>query len=287
MTSTHITETQILPPLPVSRPDSINGNDGDDYRYETFRAGVLMNDARFSPDALKPGQLLPDQTLVRPDGEEISLRNLAAGRPIVLVTGSLTCPLSISSLPAFAQLNRTYGERVAFAFIYTREAHPGESLGQPSTLEEKMEHARQLQEVHRVDWPVLVDDLDGTVHRKLDTKQNSVHIADAEGRVVFRALFAGSNAVGKAIAAVAETGQPHKSQIHGMLTGSMRSIGYIDETLRLAGSKAYRDVIKALPPMAAVALMARAFPFLPKANRGWAAISVMLGAVAALWLAFR
>ena len=252
----------------------------ESYRYETFRAGLLMNDARFTPDALAPGQLLPDRTLVRQDGEQISLRNLAAGRPVVLVTGSLTCPLSISALPVFTKLSRRYGDRVAFGFIYTREAHPGENVGQPSTMEVKMAHARQLQEAHGVDWPVLVDDLEGTVHRMLDTKQNSVHIADADGRIVFRALFAGASGVAKAIAAVAESGRPHKSQIHGMLTGAMKSIGYIDETLRQAGSLAYRDVVKAVPPMAAMALVARVFPFLPKASRGWAATAMMVATAA-------
>lgn len=200
-------------------------SDVSDYRYETFRAGLLMNDARFSSGALRPGQLLPDQRLIQPDGEETSLRTVAAGRPIVLVTGSLTCPLSISSLPLFTELNRTYGDRVAFAFIYTREAHPGENVRQPASLAEKRKHARQLQEMHGVEWPVLVDDLDGTVHRMLDTKQNSLHIADASGRIVFRALFAGDSRVGEAIAAVADEDLPRKSQIHGMLAGSMRSIG--------------------------------------------------------------
>lgn len=157
-----------------------------DYRYDTFRAGLILNDARFSEASLKPGQVLPDRRLVRSDGEEISLRELAGGRPIALVTGSLTCPLSISALPLFGELNRLYGERVAFAFIYTREAHPGEDVNQPATLGEKVEHARLLKEIHGVDWPVLVDDMDGTLHRTLDTKQNSVHVFEVDGTLLAR-----------------------------------------------------------------------------------------------------
>ena len=79
---------------PTTGASPIDDQDVDGYRYETFRAALLLNDARFSPDSLKPGQVLPDRTLVRPDGEEISLRHLSGGRPIALVTGSLTCPLS-------------------------------------------------------------------------------------------------------------------------------------------------------------------------------------------------
>ena len=185
----------------------------EDYRYDTFRAALLLNDARFSPDSLEPGQGLPDRTLVRADGAEISLRQLAGGQPVVLVTGSLTCPLTISSLPLLGEMNRLYGDRVIFAFVYTREAHPGENVRQPVTLEEKVEHARLLQEIHSVDWPVLVDDLDGTLHRALDTKQNSVHIFQSDGTLIFRALFAGDNAVEEAIEAVAGDGCPHRNSL--------------------------------------------------------------------------
>ena len=134
-----------------------------------------------------------------------------------------------------------------------------------------------------MDWPVLVDDLDGTLHRTLDTKQNSVHIVDANGRIVFRALFAGDDEVKNAIAVVARGGQPRKSQGLGRLAGPMKSIGYIDETLRRAGSQAYRDVVKAVPPMAVMAALARAFPFLQRTSRGWAAAgTLMFGAAAAM-----
>jgi hypothetical protein len=70
-----------------------------------------------------------------------------------------------------------------------------------------------LQEIHSVDWPVLVDDLDGTLHRALDTKQNSVHIFQSDGTLIFRALFAGDNAVEEAIEAVAGDGCPHRNSL--------------------------------------------------------------------------
>ena len=151
------------------------------------------------------------------------------------------------------------------------------------SLEEKVEHARLLKEIHRVDWPVLVDDLDGTLHRMLDTKQNSVHIVGSDGQIMFRALFAGDSAVERAIAAIAKDGQPRKRQALGKLAGPMKSIGYVDETLRRAGAQAYRDVIKAVPPMAVMAALAGAFPFLHPTNRGWtAAGTLMFGAAAAM-----
>lgn len=139
MDSVALTESQTGPNGEVGLASPIEDREVDDYRYDTFRVGLILNDARFSPDTLKPGQVLSDRTLIRSDGEVISLRHLSDGRPIVLVTGSMTCPLSISTLPMLGELNRLYGDRVAFAFIYTREAHPGEYIGQPATLAEKVD----------------------------------------------------------------------------------------------------------------------------------------------------
>ncbi len=219
--------------------------------------------------------------MTKSDGEEISLREMSSGRPIVLITGSITCPLSISTLSLFGELNQLHGKRVAFAFIYTREAHPGENMVQPATMAVKIEHARLLTKIHGVDWPVLVDDLDGTLHRMLDTKQNSVHILGPDGTILFRALFAGDPSARKAIVAIASNLESRKSQALGRLIGPMKSIGYIEETLRQAGPRAYADVVKAVPPMAAMAMLTRAFPFLPKASRGWAAAgALMFGAAA-------
>jgi len=119
----------------------------------------------------------------------------------------------------------------------------------------KREHARLLTELYGVDWPVLVDDLDGTVHRLLDTKQNSIHILDSDGTILFRALFARDPAVTRAITAILQ-GQRGRTQARGRLVGAMRSIGFIEETLRRAGPRAYGDAIKAVPPMAAMAIVA-------------------------------
>ena len=60
---------------------------------------------------------------------------------------------------------------IRFAFVCAREAHPGENIPQASTLEEKREYARLLREANGVSWPVLVDDLDGSLHRALDAME--------------------------------------------------------------------------------------------------------------------
>ncbi len=48
---------------------SIESRGADSYRFERFRAALILNDAWFSSDSPKPGQALPDRMLVRSDGE--------------------------------------------------------------------------------------------------------------------------------------------------------------------------------------------------------------------------
>ncbi len=72
---------------------------GSDYRFEHLNLGLFLQDVRFSRTALVPGDRLPEATLVNLDGREVSLRSLAAGRPIALVTGSTTCPATASAMP--------------------------------------------------------------------------------------------------------------------------------------------------------------------------------------------
>jgi hypothetical protein len=85
----------------------------------------------------------------------------------------------------------------------------------------------------------------------------------------------------RAIVDVAKGGEPRKSQASGRLAAPMKSIGYIEETLRRAGSQAWRDVIKAVPPMAVMAVLARAFPFVPRSSRGWIVAGTLMSVAAA------
>ena len=53
-------------------------------------------------------------------------------------------------------------------FIYTREAHPGENVGHHDSFERKLACAKLLAEEAGIGRDILVDDLDGTVHRAGD-----------------------------------------------------------------------------------------------------------------------
>ena len=256
---------------------------GSDYRFEHLNLGLFLQDVRFGGTALVPGDRLPDATLFDLDEREVSLRSLAAGRPIALVTGSTTCPATASSMPDLKGLEERYGDHVQFVLLQVREAHPGAEVGQPHTLRDKVQHAELMRKVYAVGWPVLVDDIDGTLHRQLGTEPNSLHIISADGEILYRALFAGDAGVEKAIAAVAAGEQLTKKSSQSLLP-VFNSVGFMHDTVVDAGAGAYSDMVKTAPPLIAVALAAKLFPFVPKKKRGLALLItlVVLGVVLAV-----
>ena len=271
--------------LTSPQPSSDRPRNASDYRFEHLNLGLLLRDMQFRRTALVPGDRLPDATLFDLEGREVSLSALAAGRPIALVTGSTTCPATASAMPDLNRLEQRYGDRVQFVLLQVREAHPGAEIDQPHTLRDKVQHAQLMREVYDVGWPVLVDDIDGTLHRQLDTEPNSLHIIAADGEILYRALFAGAAGVENAIAAVAAEEQLTKKSSQSLLP-VLNSVGFMHDAVVRAGAGAYADMVKAAPPMVAMALGGKLLPFVPKKKRGLALIiaSVVIGMALAVLL---
>ena len=72
-------------------------------------------------------------------------------------------------------------------FLYTREAHPGEHFPALTSIEQKIEHARQFQQRYGITRPVLVDSLSGDCHRAYGGLPNMSYIISRAVRVLFRA----------------------------------------------------------------------------------------------------
>ena len=81
-----------------------------------------------------------------------------------------------------------YADRgVEFVFVYTREAHPGESYPSHSAMEQKLAHARAMVELWQISRPMLVDGLDGPLHRAYGLLPNMAYIVAKGGRILYRA----------------------------------------------------------------------------------------------------
>ncbi len=72
-------------------------------------------------------------------------------------------------------------------FIYTREAHPGEYVPHHASFDDKLDAARRLRDHFGIERPILVDELDGTVHRAYGLLPNMTWVVDRGGRIVYKA----------------------------------------------------------------------------------------------------
>ena len=87
------------------------------------------------------------------------------------------------------QMARDYSGRAHFLFIYCREAHPDDFPDYPAhrSIEQKAQHARDMQARHETPRTILVDALDGDVHRQYSGCPNMSFIIDHTGRVAYKA----------------------------------------------------------------------------------------------------
>ena len=252
------------------------------YRFEKFNMSIMMGDIRFSKKALKPGKNMPNIYVYTDQRQRVHLHDLISKKALVLVTGSLTCPMTISSLPDLNALEEEFKNDISFAFLYVREAHPGERYPQPQTVEEKITNAKKFRQLHNVFMPVIIDDLEGSLHRLLDTKPNSVHLINKEGVILFQSLWAGDNKTIKTvIAGIANNSFISASISQKMMGPFMRSAGYMDEALKIGGQRAYRELALGAPPIALLSKVSNLFQFLPKPIRGYAATFILFTTIAA------
>ena len=106
------------------------------------------------------------------------------------VTQSATYKTSLSKMiPRFAPRG------VEFLMVYTRETHPGENVRSHKKLEDKIEHARLFKELEKVQLRLLVDSLDGKIHKKYGMLPNMIYIINKEGRIVYKASWTDSNEI--------------------------------------------------------------------------------------------
>lgn len=253
-----------------------------DYVYRHVTPQVLFNDMAFSDQAPRPGHRLPSFDLPLAQGGRVRSEDLIAAKPMLLVTGSLTCPMTASSNPLLEDLHKEFGDQIAFVMLHVREAHPGEDRDQPQTDEEKMHHALALQRRDQVSWPIAVDDAQGTVHRMLDEKPNAAWLAGRGGVILYRSLWAGDvQGLRRALESVVKGERLLVNESHKRLVPMARGVGNMRETLQHSGPRAMRDLWRAAPPMAVVAWVADAYRPLRPEWRTFAALAT-IGAVAVL-----
>ena len=242
------------------------------YRYDRFTIRLLLRDMRFRKGAAVPGDPVPAFNLVTTDDEELTNQDVFGDKPVLLIFGSITCPMTASAMPFLTRLHAEFGDRVDFIMLNVREAHPGEHFRQPLTVAEKLDHARALKELYGISWTVATDNIEGSLHRALDPKPNSAILTNAAGVIIFRSLWASDQkAVRQALESAVAGRTLDKSQSQALFLPVARAMGQVQEVMERAGPQAVKDLWRVALPMALAGRVATMFSPLSRDRRGVAA----------------
>lgn len=93
----------------------------------------------------------------------------------------------MGEVPLLTRLYEKY-RPIGFEFftVYVREAHPGENFPHHTSFEQKLAHARKLQELESITLPILVDDIEGSAHRAYGLRANMICLIDRDGIIVYK-----------------------------------------------------------------------------------------------------
>jgi peroxiredoxin len=161
------------------------------YNLEEFTAAASTQTNPGETMAAKVGVAAPDFEASTLDGAVIRLSDFRGERHVVMMTGAVTSPMCAFEVPAVNQLQKDFDDKeVSFFLLYTRESHPAENYGAHNSFEQKLAYARDLKRLENIQFPILVDHLDGRIHRAYGVWPNALFVVHKDGRLIFRSNMA-------------------------------------------------------------------------------------------------
>lgn len=260
------------------------------YRFEKLSTALFLRDVGFTREDAQVGTTVDDVALERLDGTPVRLAEVISGRPLLLIFGSVSCPMTFASTDPLRRLHGEFGGEVRFATLNVREAHPGERMEQPQTAAAKRSHARLLAAATDSPWETFVDSLDGTLHRRLAEKPNAAYLLAADRTILFRSLWAGDETGLRAALLAAREGRAlPRPQSTSALGPLLAGLGFFGSTLARSGSRAKRELLVAAAPVALLAAAASLFPSVAPHRRGGYAVGLVVSLLflttsCAVWL---
>ena len=140
----------------------------------------------------------------------------------------------------------TYKEKdVEVVLLYTREPHPGKTrYHQPTTFEERMAYAQELQTAYQVSHPIWVDDMSDTVKKLYGGRPNMIYIVDKRGIIVYKSSWTYPDDIKTVLANLWEREEAREQQVRVRPVYSERTTYLpIKDTLNIewVGMSIYED----------------------------------------------
>lgn len=164
----------------------------------------------FPTEKPAPGDNAPKFELKDLSGKTVSLNELLATAPVVIETGSCTCPVFRRSHGKIEELQQQFGKRVHFVVLYGREAHAGSGAYKdtppPTTLEERVRLAEKVAREISIGLPVAVDDIDNKVSLAYGGLANAGYIIGQDGRVFYKMPWIDARLLSEPLTALLKSG---------------------------------------------------------------------------------
>ena len=157
----------------------------DTYNYDHFTPQEYHFEVF---EGLAAGDRFQDAEVFTLEGQPARLSDYLRDKPLVLETGSMTCPMYGQSVRPMLTLATEYPE-LDFLLLYVREAHPGERVPAHRTQQEKIDAARLSRRRYDDNRATVVDTVDGVAHRIYGAMPNSVYVIDSDGTILFRSIW--------------------------------------------------------------------------------------------------
>lgn len=214
----------------------------------------IYNYPRFTPEeydftvdeALQAGDMYHDAALLTLSGKSVRLSGYLKDRPLVLETGSMTCPMYAQSVPPMMELIKKYPE-LDHVLLYVREAHPGEMLRQHPSAKDKISAAIKVKKVYGDTREILVDDIHGSAHNWYGNMPNSIFVIAPDGKIIFRSIWNNTNQIDEIFRAISRGEAIESRELKAIPPFSLRGI----RTLFRGGFIAFWDFITGLPKLVA------------------------------------
>lgn len=114
--------------------------------------------------------------------------------------------MTTGSVEPLRKLHARWADEVEFVDVIIRQAHPGPRARPYHSDNQKMIDAHKYKDEERIDWPVLVDDLPGTVHQVYGGLADPTYLIDVDGRVSFYNMWTHAPTLHRAIDALMRSG---------------------------------------------------------------------------------
>lgn len=141
--------------------------------------------------AARVGATAPNFEAQLLDGGTFKLADVKGRRHLVLMMGAITSPMTAILIPAMNELAAEFtAMEIDFYLVYVKESHPAENYPHHTSIEQKIAYARELQRLEKPAFPILVDSLDGYIHRAYGEWPVSLFVIHKDGRLLYRSTIA-------------------------------------------------------------------------------------------------